>query len=257
MSKQTHGFLYESKALDKSYRLYTPGAFETGETDVIKYINDYIKWVGEPIKLKVGKTVLENVYGVNKVNGTPKADISFVSYDPDRKKFEDAAFISHKMGSSATAFLRYGGISAKADGNNHGIISRHKEVLSFLKDLSAAHKLVTDEKGRLFRPITDKSLIAAAVYGPARGSSYNENNVNAVCQGHPIIRKYASGYVLSFTAGISENSDITKFNSGDYAAILEARPETNSSYEYGGKRYSGIRVSIAPKAVTGKTSQRI
>lgn len=257
-SLKTHGFLYESRKLDSSYRLYSPTLSESGELDTITYINEYVNWVGTPITIKVGKYVVHNIYGANKVDGTPKADISLVSFNPTTKKFENSLYISHKMGASASSFLRYGGVSTKADGSKIGAISKHKEVVSFLKDLSHLHAAIVNQRSRVYRPISDKNLIAKAVYGPEYNTAkHNENNVHAICQGFPAIRKYGEQYSLSFSTGMITNPDVVKFSSGDYAAVLEARFDSTSSYEVNGKRYSGVRVSISPKAVAGRTAKEL
>jgi len=258
-SIKTHGFLHETKKLDSSYRLFTPALSEAGEAYVLSYINGYVHWLGKPISLKVGAHVFDNVYGANKVNGTPKADIAIVTYNAQLKRFENSCYISHKMGNSAASFFRYGGVSTKPDGTKFGTISKHKEVVSFLKDLSFMHKHIVNARQRVFRPLKDKALIAKAIYGPEHNSAaFTENNVNVICQGNPAIRKYGTdAYTLTFTGGMAHNPDILKFSRGDYAAVLEARYESTSSFEVNNKRFSSVRVSISPRAVVSKSAEEI
>ena len=211
MSK-VHGFLQESISLDKSYKLNTPSPTERGELDVLQSINSYIKKIGKPIDIKVGSKVFKNIYGANKISGTPKADISLVSYDARSKKFYDACFISHKMGRGADGFQQYSGITEKADGSVRGSISKDPNVVAFLKSISKVHDDIVKNKKRYYRVIKDKDLIGKAVYGPEYGSrGYGIDNIHFIAQGDVTMTKSGSQHVLKFSAAIEFNPDVKEF----------------------------------------------
>ena len=129
-SAKVHGLLYKMRDLDKSYALNSPTPTERGELDVLIQINGYIAKIGTPITIVAGKHTFKDVYGANKVEGTPKADIALVMYDGKKKKFVDVCFISHKMGTDASGFQQYSGITTKADGAKSGSISKDKNVVA-------------------------------------------------------------------------------------------------------------------------------
>ena len=103
-SARIHGLLYKSKKLNPSYKLYSPTTAERGELQVLQQINGFINKIGKPIDVLVGTRTFKDIYGANKINGTPKADIALVTYNTRTKKFEEVCFISHKMGRDATGF---------------------------------------------------------------------------------------------------------------------------------------------------------
>jgi hypothetical protein len=85
-SAKVHGLLYKMRDLDKSYALNSPTPTERGELDVLIQINGYIAKIGTPITVVAGKHTFKDVYGANKVEGTPKADIALVMYDGKKKE---------------------------------------------------------------------------------------------------------------------------------------------------------------------------
>lgn len=257
-SAKVHGLLYKMKDLDKSYTLNSPTPTERGELDVLMQINGYIAKIGAPITVIAGKHTFKDVYGANKIEGTPKADIALVSYDSKKKKFVDVCFISHKMGKDASGFQQYSGITTKADGEKPGSISKDKGVVAFLKTLTGYHKSIVDGKERFCRTIKDKALIGKAVYGPLFGSSkFGIDNIHLIGQGDVKFTKSGTKHKMDFTAHASYNPDVKEFMNKDYTAIIGARYSSGRNYESGGKTYSGVRVLIMPKRLIGSKAKEI
>lgn len=253
-----HGLLNESIKLDANYKLNTPSSTERGETQVLTAINSYIQKIGKPIDIQIGRTKLKNIYGANKVAGTPKADIALVTYNKISKKFEEVYFISHKMGASAKDYQQYSGITDKADGNKAGAISKHKEVIKFLKDISKVHKTITKSKVRYYRKIKDKTLVGKAVYGPEfGGQKFNHDNIQLIAQGTPTFTKSGNFHQLSFSAAMCFSPDVKHIMQNDYTAVIAARYTEGRNYEVDGKQYSGVRVLIMPIVVIGGQAHEI
>lgn len=257
-SAKVHGLLYKMRDLDKTYKLNSPTPTERGELEVLTQINGHIAGIGAPITVVAGTHTFKNVYGANKVEGTPKADIALVTYDAKKKKFVDVCFISHKMGKDASGFQQYSGITTKADGAKSGSISNDKNVVDFLKTLAGFHSAVVDGKERFMRAVKDKSLIGKAVYGPFFGAStYGIDNIHLIGQGNVKFTKSGDKYKLDFTAHASYNPDVREFMTGDYTTIIAARYSSGRNYESGGKTYSGVRVLIMPKRLIGSKAKDI
>ncbi len=257
-SLKVHGLLYKMKDLDKSYKLNSPSPTERGELDVLKQINSYILKQGKPITVVVGKHTFNHVYGANKVEGTPKADIALVSFDAKKKKFMDVCFISHKMGSTAADYQQYSGITDKADGAKPGSISQDKFVVEFLRTLTGFHQAVVQSKERFFRTITDKKLIGKAIYGPFFGSrTFGIDNIHLIGQGDAKFSKVGAKHKLDFTGHVSYNPDISDFMKDDYTAIIGARYTGGRNYFVDGRTYSGARILIMPKRLIGNKAKEI
>ena len=257
-SAKVHGLLHKFKDLDKSYALNSPTPTERGELAVLQQINGYISKIGSPITVVAGKHTFINIYGANKVEGTPKADIALVTYDGKKKKFVDVCFISHKMGRDASGFQQYSGTTTKADGIKAGSISKDKTLLAFLKTLTGFHNSIVDGRERFYRTIKDKTLIGKAVYGPQFGETkYGIDNIHLIGQGD--VKFVASGkkHKLDFTAHVSYNPDVKEFMAGDYTSIIGARYSSGRNYESGGKTYSSVRVLIMPKRLIGSKAKEI
>lgn len=257
-SAKVHGLLFKMKDLDKSYKLNSPSPTERGELAVIQQINAYISKEGKPITVVAGKHTFTNIYGANKIEGTPKADIALVTYDSKMKKFVDVCFISHKMGSSAADYQQYSGITDKADGASPGSISQDKFVVSFLRTLSGYHDTVVNAKQRYYRTITDKKLIGKAIYGPFFGSkNYGIDNIHLIGQGDAIFTKFAGKHKLDFTGHVSYNPNVADFMKDDYTAIIGARYTSGRNYQVDNKTYNGARVLIMPKKLIGSKAIEI
>lgn len=257
-SAKVHGLLYKFKSLDNSYVLNSPTPTERGELAVLQQINGYISKIGSPITIVTGKHTFKEIYGANKVEGTPKADIALVTYDGKLKKFVDVCFISHKMGKDAGGFQQYSGITVKADGKKSGSISKDKTLVAFLKTLTGFHKAIVNGKERFFRTIKDKTLIGKAVYGPQFGENkFNIDNIHLIGQGDVKFSLRAGKHYMDFSAHVSYNPDVAEFMKGDYTSIIGARYSSGRNYESGGKTYSGVRVLIMPKRLIGSKAKEI
>jgi hypothetical protein len=257
-SLKIHGLLFKMKDLDKTYKLNSPSPTERGELSVLKQINDYILKQGKPLTVSVGKHVFKNIYGANKVEGTPKADIALVTFDTKVKKFKDICFISHKMGSTAADYQQYSGITEKADGRKAGSISKDKNVTEFLRTLSGFHNSIVDAKERFYRVIKDNKLIGKAIYGPLFGTNvYGIDNIHLIGQGDVKFSKSGDKHKLDFTGHASYNPDVSDFKKNDYTAIIGARYTSGRNYEVDGKTYSGARVLIMPKRLIGSKAKEI
>ena len=257
-SLKVHGLLYKMKDLDKSYTLNSPSPTERGELAVLMQINKYITKIGAPITISAGKHIFKDIYGANKVEGTPKADIALVTYDGKMKKFVDVCFISHKMGKDAGGFQQYSGITTKSDGEKPGSISQDKNVVKFLKTLTGYHNAIVDGKERFYRKITDENLIGKAIYGPLFGSSnFNIDNIHLIGQGDVRFTERGKKHNMNFTAHASYNPDVSEFLSEDYTAIIGARYSSGRNYESDGKTYKNVRVLIMPKKLIGSKAKEI
>lgn len=257
-TKKIHGLLFIQHKLDTTYVLNVPSPTERGELDVMTDINAYIAKVGEPITVKVGDLTFHNVYGANKMEGTPKADIALVGFNKIKNKFEDVCFISHKLGKDASDFQQYSGITWKADGDKPGSITKNKSILAFLKSIVPVHKSLTVDKQRYYTVISDKNLVGKAVYGPEYGQlQHGLNNIHCIGQGDAVMSKDGKSHRLTFSAGAEFNPDVHKFMHGDYTAIIGARYSDGRNFESEGKSYSGVRVLIMPKKLIGNTAKLI
>lgn len=254
-----HGLLHRMHHLDATYPLHAPAASERGELMVLQDINGYILSQEGPIDVKVGNITVKNVYGANKVEGTPKADIALVTYNTRLKKFQDSYFISHKLGNDAASFQQYSGVTTKADGSRSGSISQDKTVLKFLKKLTTVYDRIVKKKERFYMPITDEKLLGKAVYGPEFGSAqYTIDNIHMIAQGNPILREQGKVHALSFSGpGTTFAPSVNHFKSGSYQAVLGARFSSGRGFEVDGKRYDNIRVLIIPQVVLGSKAQNI
>lgn len=259
-SKKVHGFLFMSRSLDRSYVLNMPTIAEAGELQVISYINNYILEVGQPITIKIGKFVFKNIYGANKIPGTPKADISLVSYDIGLKKFKEVCFISHKAGKDASSFQQYSGISVQADGKKPGSISKNSEIIDFLKAISqpVIYDEIVNGKKRFYSIIDDPVLVSRAIFGPDFGTGkYSKNNANLIGQGTVKILPIGVYHVLSFSAHGMMNPNVRDFMIGNYTLSVCARYGSKESFKVDGKTYRFVRVILMPKAGIGKNANEI
>ena len=253
-----HGLLEVYHKFDPTYKLYAPTKTERGELAVITDLNDQLNKLKNPIEVMVGTKTFKNIYGANKVLGTPKADIALVAYNETSGKFENVCFISHKMGTSAKDFQQYSGITTKADGAKSGSISRDPVVMKFLSDLTAVHEDIIIKKQRYHRIIKSDSLIGKSVFGPKYGSKiYDEDNIHIIGQGDASFVKNGLTYKLIFSAGAEYNGDVSRFKTGGYTAIIAGRYTSGRTFEAKGKTYREVRVLIMPLVVIGGNSKAL
>lgn len=252
-----HGLLQEYVTQYRvPYQLHSPSPTERGETDVMTRLNAEFSDIGKPVTVKFGKFTFKNIVGINKVEGTPKADVALVTWDG--KKLVDVCFISHKMGTSAKDFQQYSGITDKADGKKSGSISKDKDVQAFLKEIAqpGIYKKITKDKKRFYHEIRSKVLIGKAVYGPEYGSSqFGIDNIHGIGQGTPMLIKNAAGYELKFSAGAHYNGDVQPFLNGNYKAVIGGRYTAGRNFMVNNRNYTDVRVLILPLVVLGGQSQ--
>ena len=253
-----HGLLEDYHKLDARYKLYAPTPTERGELAVITDLNAQLKKLKQPIDVKVGTKTFKNIYGANKIAGTPKADIALVTFNKTSGKFENVCFISHKMGTSAKDFQQYSGITTKADGSKSGSISNDPVVLKFLDDLTVVHKDIILKKQRYHRIIKSEGLIGKSVFGPLYGSkTYGEDNIHVIGQGNASFVKNGASYKLTFSAGAEYNGNVSHFKTGGYTAIIAGRYTSGRNFEAKRKTWPGVRVLIMPLVVIGGNSKEI
>lgn len=167
------------------YKLNSPSPKERGESDFINSINSIIT---QPMNLMIGSTTYKNICGVNKVAGTPKADLVFVALE--RNKFVEVCFVSHKMGKTEKEFGQWSGVTQSAGGS----IANAKQVTDFIKQVRATKEETFDKMKATFTIIkkiegSDGDVLKKrSMYGPDFGSKRGRDNVDFLLQGTPSIR---------------------------------------------------------------------
>lgn len=253
-----HGMLGDYAARYRGYTLNAPSPTERGETQVMDALNREFTAIGRPCTVKFGKFTFQNIVGLNKIAGTPKADVALVMFDPKQKRLVDVGYISHKMGASAKDFQQYSGATDKADGSKPGAISNDPTVVAFLQEIAAPgiYKKITQKKERFYHEIHSKELLGKAVYGPEFGSTkYTIDNIHAIGQGAPILKKQGAVYNLTFSAGAHFNNDVSLFQSGAYKAVIGGRYTAGRNFTVDGRPYRDVRVLILPLVVLGGNAQ--
>tara|TARA_R100000458_G_C8250775_1_gene227773 strand:- start:227 stop:1258 length:1032 start_codon:yes stop_codon:yes gene_type:complete len=221
------------------------------EENAIASINESLKKIGHPIICKVKKSsgtgyfTFKDVVGCGNVRGTPKADFTLVDSAGD-----PVAFISHKKAGGAKAYQQYSGITPTAGDDIHN----HPETQKFLSNVIG---FIDGEK--LSNPMTmkvkSKKLINMAIYGPKYSPNQNSfgiDHVHFIGQGDPIFtqdKKNPEIYYLTFSDNVHTSGDST-FR-GDYEPTFLATFRAGRGFDFGGKKYRGARVMIAPR-ILGK-----
>jgi len=221
-----------TELLDKTYELNMPSTQEMGE---LHFINDMNAAIAEAIQkeldnprsqmdktcpsltIKMGKHKFEHIVGVNKVSGTPKADLALVACHND--KLVNVGFISHKMGNQAKDFGQWSGVTTGSAGSE---IGNHPEVIEFVESVrsfTSANSNWAQVSGfAARRDIVDEKLKMYSLYGPNYGKQFGEQNVHVLFQGTPKLKKQGSLYVMS-ADHIHNNGDKMM---GDYVPSLMA-----------------------------------
>jgi len=225
----------------------------------MEVLNTGFYQIGKPVDVKFGKFTFKNIIGVNKIEGTPKADVALVSAHGNT--LTNVCFISHKMGQAAKDFQQYSGITDKADGKKSGSISKDNEVQTFLKNIAQPdiYKKITKDKLRFYQEVKSKTLIGKAVYGPEFGSTkFGVDNIHGIGQGTPVLKKSGTNtYVLTFSAGAHYNGDTQPFLSGTYKAVIGGRYTAGRNFMVNSKNYTDVRVLILPLVVLGMKSTKL
>ena len=242
-----------------SYTLNYPTATEEGEADFISSFNKQLEEVagangGRGLDMDIGGTVFENIIGVNKVSGTGKADLAFVSLK-DRKLIE-VCWASHKKGSKASDFGQWGGVTKLYNTNTtvrefvdymHQVVGRDK-IWDFTK-------MGATTLGMKLDGASYANLRKYAIYGPNYGqSTFGPEKCNVVLQGNPIVKYGVSHSTLDMSG------HLVKFGeemTGDYEPVLMCIKKASTENilkgvgraDTGGKPGGGIqgaRFSIFP-----------
>jgi hypothetical protein len=241
--------------LSSSYKLNFPSPTEQGEADFIDEVNREITAILEEenlpsIPLTIGNKTFDNIVGVNKVQGTVKADLAFVGLV--NGDLQDVAWFSHKQGFRASHFQQWGGVTHYADDKEGADESLDKfpEIRAFAKYLSyfCGAGMQYDFKqpsGKGFTAmmeIEDNALKMESVYGKNFGTSrYGVSNCHGVLQGNPSIRKVGRKYELQMSAHLVMNPTPM---TGDYEPVLMLINKGDRS-QYG---IQGARVVVQPRA---------
>lgn len=251
------------------YKLNSPSPTERGETAVLSAVNEWCLNHGRLVTVRIGRRLIPHVIGINKIEGTPKADLALVSYDEGTKRLTNSYFLSHKMGLRAADFQQYCGITPKADGKRGGSISKDRTVTAFLREIAkpGIYRKVVEKKERFYRVVKDATLVGKAVYGPEYGAgTFGEDNIHGIAQGEPyfewVNKTPGPGkemtVALEFSAGlVHPNGDTAPFMRGGYQAIIGARYTEGRNFQVDGKNYNNIRVLILPIVVLGGNAQVI
>lgn len=238
---------YQKNKLASAYTLNTPSPTESGERDFLNEVNSKIK---KPITLIIDNKKFYNVVGVNKVAGTPKADLVFVSYNQSSKSFFEVCFVSHKKGSTYKDFGQWSGISPSAGDSifNHPLtqkfisdVQSHADATFNNKKITATFTIVKEIEGKDSEPLKMRSM-----YGPNYGSkTRGPDNIDFLLQGNPSLSKVGTSgdtYKLAMSGSIHKNGE--KMSGGFVPAFMAYRKgSTGDRSQFG---VNGGRFVIQP-----------
>ena len=224
------------------------------EYDIIYKINTQIQKLGNQDSVNlivqgVGKPY-KNIIGV--MPGPSGAHADFVGVD---KNGDEQFFISHKEGSSASAFQQYSGISSKAGDSIHN----HEETKKF-REIIASKKEQDFDNQSFSQDIVKRNLKVRAVLGPEwqSGGDSGYNNVSHFMQGKVSISQVKSKGEATNKAvlrlrfnhkNIQASSIGSLINSNDYEPTLGARRGENTrSVIFGNNEVRSVRGGIFSSA---------
>lgn len=240
--------------VDTSYTLNYPTATEAGEADFLNTFNSQLHEIVTSnnlpgIDLQIGTKTFSNIVGVNKVEGTVKADLAFVSLQ--NRKLVEVAWCSHKMGTYASDFGQWGGVTHFPKGQ----FKELDDFVEYMKSVVGVGKLYDLSK---MGPTTfgmvvgDHNLELQSIYGKFYGRAEGPSNCTAVLQGTPSIVKAGTKYKLRMSAHIHMNGERM---TGDYIPLImlikKAASEKIADISVKGVRSDygirGARVSVYPR----------
>ena len=208
-----------------SYTLNTPSIKERGEIDFLTSINKAIMEIvkdcgmefSQGITITVGDNnpkTFTNIVGVNKQQGSVKADIVFVQKDGDTLK--DVAWFSHKEGHKANHFQQWGGVSHFLNDKDEtlDVFPEIRKFGDYMKQICGRGGLYdfTTPAGKGFTAMMDienKALKMQSVYGKdfSAGSNFGKSNCTGVLQGDAsIVKNGTHKYKLQMSAHAHINS---------------------------------------------------
>lgn len=243
-----------------TYKLNTPSIKERGEIDFLTAINKAIMEIvknrgmefSQGITITVGDNnakTFTNIVGVNKQEGSVKADIVFVQKDGNTLK--DVAWFSHKEGHKPNHFQQWGGVTHYANDKEGAdeTLDKFPEIRAFANYLS--NFCGTGMQYDFSKPsgvgftammeIQDKALKMESVYGKNFGNgSYGPSNCTGVLQGDPSLIRIGDKYKLRMSAHAHMNPyEMT----GGYEPVLMLINKGDRS-QYG---IRGARVVVQPR----------
>lgn len=194
-------------------------------------IEEAIKINRGPITVRVGTTLVKDIVGVEKTNGTPKSDFHLI--DASGKP---VIWISHKDGRGPRDFQQWGGISQRSEPT----IFSHPETQKFINDLKKMYPDGLPPATTLYRKIKDNNLKMLSVYGNQfQSKKLGEQNVSVLLQGPVGLSRAGSNFV--FTANhVHFNGD--SVDDGGFEPVLMAIYKGDRS-DAGVK---GTRIVISP-----------
>jgi len=253
---------YYADNVDTSYTLNYPTATEAGEADFLNTFNSNLNEILvannlSSIDLQIGTKTFSNIVGVNKVEGTVKADLAFVSLQ--NGKLVEVAWCSHKMGSYASDFGQWGGVTHFS----RGTFTELDEFVDYMKQVVGVGKLYDLSKmgpTTFGIEVNDVNLEMQSIYGKFYGRSEGPSNCTAVLQGTPSLSKLGAKYKLNMSAHTHMNGDKM---TGSYEPLLmlikKAASEKIADPSVKGVRSDygirGARVSVYPRG--GRTVTHI
>lgn len=271
-SLKTHGLLYQNSSLDAAYKLNTPlsSLGEQGVLSFMNYVNNEILKIGKPIDIIFPNTniKLKNVVGFNRAHNkqlddidrvtVPRADVAAVSIV--NGKFKEVCYLTLDWFSNPSSIKQYSGVSFHADGERSGSISKHSEVIQFLREVSKNANSIANGQS-IFTPVQDRNLIGRAVFGPhyKLDSQMGLNNIHMRGYGKTFSLFLAGGsYNLRFSNGIYVNDvDIKQYQSSKFQVVLSAEPFRSAKFKVDGKEYKGVRILLKPRAACKANAQEI
>lgn len=189
------------------------------------------------IMLDVGGIVVK-ASDVITTPGTPKSDFHIV--DPQGK---EVAWISHKDGTTAKAYQQYGGLTEL---NN--LFPGHPEIQAFINDAKALSEGTFKPSESYMRPLVDKEIMKASVYGIDYRKATGRQHVNMLCQGTMNLRKTGSKYKLTSVHDMA-SGELPK---QDYRCMLFVRKGDRSNFGIANARFM-----VSPYALRRGTTKDI
>lgn len=171
------------------------------------------------------------VSGVEKVEGTPKADFALVNDSGERQ-----IFVSHKKGFSPKCFQQWGGITEERISANEHVLDFTADVKNIIgesiqRGFSLAKKIPLNSSG------IDLRLMS--VFGlNFDDNQYSANKCNIILQGDPSLIGFKDGFKLHANH-VHEFGDLPKNEFDPSLAIMYKGDRNNLGI-------AGARASISP-----------
>lgn len=221
-----------------NYELNSPGEKERGESDFMISINSVIS---EPMSLQIGSKTYKNICGVNKVSGTPKADLVFVALAGN--KFVEVCFVSHKMGETERNFGQWSGMTENAGKT----IATHREVKAFIEEVQKTQDETFKKIKATFtiiKEIENDQLKKRSMYGPNFGGTKGYDNVDFLLQGTPSIKFGSTKASGKLTMSTAIHANGTLIGGGyDPCLMVYRKGDSGDRNQFG---ILGARFTISP-----------